>query len=429
MHALLVPFGSAGDVHPFVGLGLALRRRGHRVTVITHGPFEPLLRREGLDFIRLDKPKSKDGRHAGIWDRLADLALRLVGRRWRKLARASTVVPLLRPLYEIIAERHVPGETVVAASSLALGARVAHDCLGVPLATVHLYPAAFRSAYRPPVQPPLRLPRWLPRWSKRAAYRLVDALVFDPLVGQPLNALRRELGLPPVHRAFADWRHAPQRVIGLFPDWYGTPQPDWPPQTRLTGFPRYDERGVSTVPAELETFLQAGTPPIVFTPGSAMRRADRFFRESIAACRLLGRRGLLLTRFPGQVPADLPEGIRYCAYLPFSQVLPRAAALVHHGGIGSAAQALAAGIPQLLVPQRHDQPDNARRLEDLGVARALKPRDYRGPAVAETLDFLLTSGEVRQHCGEAARRFDANQPVEEACGLIEELCPSFRRSA
>lgn len=416
MDVLLVPFGSAGDVHPFLGLGLALRARGHRVMLISNGPYQTLVERVGLDFVHLE-PKKPTKRRS---------PLNFVGRRWRKLGRSSTVLPLLRPLYEFIADRYVPDQTVVVASSLALGARVAHEKLGVPLATVHLYPAVFRSVYHSPVQPPLVLPASMPAWMKRTAYWLLDALVLDPLLGRPANAFRAELGLPPVRRLFDAWRHSPQRVIGLFPAWYAPPQPDWPPQTRLTGFPRFDERGLTEISREMRAFLDDGEPPIIFTPGSAMKRGQRFFQESVAACRQLGRRGLLLTRHRDQVPAYLPDGIRHCDYLPFSQVLPRAAALVHHGGIGSAAQAMAAGIPQLIVPRRHDQPDNAVRLVQMGVARTLLPRAYRAPAVAQALQELLTSTVILSHCQSISQRFTDGGSLDEACQLIEQLQPQSR---
>src|SRR5205823_5729755 len=138
-------------------------------------------------------------------------------------------------------------------------------------------------------------------------------------------------------------------------------------------------------------------------------------------CLRLRRRGLLLTRFPEQVPEGLPETICHVAYAPFSQVLPKAAALVHHGGIGTTAQALAAGIPQLVMPMAHDQPDNAARLERLGVGRTLYPKAYRGPAVAQRLGELLASEQVARCCREVAGRFEDIDPLGDACRLIEEL--------
>ena len=100
----------------------------------------------------------------------------------------------------------------------------------------------------------------------------------------------------------AKGRHSPQRVLGLFPDWYAPPQPDWPTQVRLTGFPLYDDRRDQELPKAAEDFLAGGDAPVVFTPGSAMRHGREFFAESAAACRLLGRRGLFVEPYaPHQV--------------------------------------------------------------------------------------------------------------------------------
>jgi rhamnosyltransferase subunit B len=315
----------------------------------------------------------------------------------------------------------------VVASSLALAAPVAQEKLGAPLVTVHLQPTAFRSAYEtPPLLPwgfshrRLRLP-----W-KRFLDRLIDALLLDPIFAREINALRGELGLAPVRRALFQWWHSPQRVLGLFPEWFAPPQPDWPPQARLTGFPLYDD-AQQEIPGDAADFLDGGTPPIVFTPGSAMRHAKVFFAESVAACALLGRRGLLLTRFREQVPDNLPATIRHFDYLALSRVLPRAAALVSHGGIGTVAQALAAGVPQLVMPMAFDQLPNADRLEGLGVARSLSPKAYRSPAVARTLGDLLNSPEVAKQCKAIAGRFQGGNPLEEACLAVEELARETAR--
>jgi UDP:flavonoid glycosyltransferase YjiC (YdhE family) len=419
MDALLVPYGTAGDLHPFVALGLALRARGHRVRVLTTSAAAPLAERAGLEVVHVEREWART--RASAVDRACGLALRLVGRRWRKLARASTFLPWLRPVCAAVASLYVPGRTVVVASSPALGARLAHDWLGVPLATVHLCPAMFRSAYRASLLPPLVLPAWWSPRAKRTVWRLADALVFDRLLAGPINAARAELGLPPVRRVLGDWRHSPQCVLGLFPDWFAPPQPDWPEPTHLTGFPLYDGADLAEPPPGLQEFLDAGPPPVVFTPGTGVKQAGQFLAESAAACRRLGCRGLLLSRLAEQVPADLPPDVRHFAYAPFSRVLPRAAALVHHGGVGTLAQALAAGVPQLVVPRRHDQHDNAARLVELGVAATLRPRAYRAAGVADALTRLLTEPVVAARCRDTARRPFGG--VAEACRLLERLAP------
>ena len=334
--------GSSGDVHPFVGLGMALRRRGHRVTLITSGYFEKLVRRQ-------------PGSNTVTPTRRTIFSLRCgMPRLWHPihgfgLAMRQGAVPLLRPLYRAIVELHIPGETVVVASSLAFAARIAHDKLGVPLATVHLSPAVFRSLFDGPRLPSGALGHGVPRPLKRLQYWMADTLA-DWYLAKPINDLRGELGLPPIRDVINQWWNSPQRVLGFFPDWYRPPQPDWPTQLRLTGFPLYDERGVSEPSQEVCQFLEAGDRPIVFTPGSANVHGQEFFSAAVESCVQLGRRGILLTRFPEQLPSELPASVRHFDFVPFGWILPRAAAVVHHGGIGSTAQGLAAGIPQLIMP-------------------------------------------------------------------------------
>jgi UDP:flavonoid glycosyltransferase YjiC (YdhE family) len=411
---LLIPIGSAGDVHPFVGLGMALRDHGHHVRVITSVYHERLVCGAGLECIGLGTVEEFESvmLDPDIWH-----PRRAFGAVFR-----SGVLPWTRPLYDLIARLYVPGETVVAASLLAFGARLAQEKLGVPMVSVELQPAMLRSVHQPPVLPGMFLPGWMPAAAWRLAYWLGDRLVIDPVIAPATNAVRAQLGLPPVRRLLDQWWHSPERIIGLYPPWFAPPQPDWPPQLVLTGFPLFDERGLTRPPPEVLDFLE-GDPPVVFTAGSAMRHGHAFFAEAARACQLLGRRGVLLTRFPEQLPPALPEGVIHCSYCPFSQLLPRAVALVHHGGIGTTAQALAVGIPQLVMPLSHDQPDNAARVRRLGVGRSLSPKQFRAPAVTRLLGELLDSPEVAARCREVARKFDGANPVAEACRLIEDLLP------
>jgi UDP:flavonoid glycosyltransferase YjiC (YdhE family) len=284
VNILLNPIGSSGDVLPFIRLGMALKARGHGVTVITNSLYEPLARHAGLAFVEWISPEAMQAvaDDPDLWHPTKGflLAMRMLG-------------PWHRQLVECIQALHVPGQTVVVAGLYPLGARIAHDHLGVPLATLLLQPAFLRSVYRSPVLPGLPTPDWAPRVWKRLVYFLRDALVLDPAAAPAVNALRAELGLPAVRSVLGNWWHSPQRVIGLFPSWFGQPQPDWPPQVRLTGFPLYDGLGAERVPAGLDEFLEDGEPPVVFTPGTMMRHPRRFFAEAVNACRWLGRRGLL----------------------------------------------------------------------------------------------------------------------------------------
>lgn len=415
MKVILTPVGSSGDVHPFVGLGLALRRRGHDVTVMTNGHFGPLVQRAGLEFVELGEAQQ-------YYDALNNPDIWHASRGFGVVA--NMIMQLVRPMYDELAERYVPGQTLVVGASLALGARVAQEKLGLPLVTMHLQPSLFRSRLDPPRFADLIVPGYSPRWFRRFICWLGDVAMVEPVIGRPLNQFRRELGLAPAKGIFRSWWNSPQRVLAMFPEWFAPKQPDWPEQVRLMGFPLYDEKGVTAVPPDLEAFLQAGDRPIVFTPGSAMRFGQSFFTAAAGACQKLGRRGLLLSRFPEHIPANLPAGVRHFDYAPLSLVLPRSAAMVCHGGIGTVSQALAAGVPLMIMPMSHDQPDNADRLQRLGVGTSLSPRRFTAERLAEKLRGLLDSPEVAQRCKAIAAKFEGVNALARACEEVEAVGPA-----
>lgn len=416
MNVLITTYGSSGDVHPMLGLALALRERGHQVTLVTSGYFQDLAERAGIEFVGLGTREEflQVVRDPDLWHHRR--GFRCV---WRAVER------VLRDEYRIVRERYLPGETVALTSCLGFGTRIAHEKLGVPLVNVHLQPAVLWSEHASPQLGPMLAGPRVPRWLKRLQFWTAETFFIDRTIAPFVNAFRRELQLAPVQRTMR-WWHTGTRSVCLFPEWYAPRQPDWPADVTLTQFPLWDERGVTEVPAELEEFLERFGPPIVFTPGSGMAQGAQFFREAVAACRILKRPGMLLTRFGEQIPANLPQNVRHFEYVPFSELLPRAAAIVHHGGIGTTAQALRAGIPQLIMPMSHDQPDNAARVRRLGAGEWLRPSAFRGPRVARVLERLLNSDQVRQSCAAVAARFTDVEPFSKACDLIEATVPGAR---
>jgi UDP:flavonoid glycosyltransferase YjiC (YdhE family) len=409
MHAILVPFGSAGDVYPFVALGLELKRRGHRITMITSEYFGELARRSGFEFTASLSSEA-------YLDIVSDPDYWHPTRSTRRLVDRS-VNPAIAVIYELVRAAYRPGESAVVAGTLALGARVAHDKLGIPLTTVHLQPSAIRSCHEPAVHPGFGWIHRLPLTWRPLAFRLIDAIA-DRLYAGPLNAFRATLGLPPIKRLFGAWWHSPESTLALFPAWYAAPQPDWPAQVSICDFPLYDA-AADYAAGDLERYLDAGEPPIVFTSGSAMSSADEFFAASAHACALLGRRALFVTRFERQLPDPLPPQVTHMPYVPFSRLLPRAAAFVHHGGIGTVAQALRAGVPQLIAPCCYDQHDNAAHLEALNVGLTLARGQYTAPRVAAELRRLLSDLTLRRRCREVAAHFVEGESIAKAADAIE----------
>lgn len=412
MNVLLFALGSHGDVHPFVGIGIRLRERGHHVAVATNEYFKPLVEHARLEFIQCGTAAeyTKLATDPDLWHPMKSLKAVFGG-----------TARYLRPMYEIARDFARRDDAIIAASSLALGARVAQDKHGLRMASVHLSPSIFQSVHEPPKLPGLSLvSAWAPRWVMRGLFKFTNVVV-DAAIAPPLNDLRAELGLPPARNIVRDYWHSPQQVIALFPQWFGAKQPDWPPHLTLTGFPLYDEPDLSPITPQLERFLNDGPPPIAFTPGSAMWNGRKFFDASVDACLRLNRRGLLLTRHRDHLPPALPPNVIHVHYAPFSRLLPRCAAFVHHAGIGSTAQALAAGVPQLLTPFTHDQPDNSARVVKLGCGRILKPSKYTGARAAAVLAELIDNKHVAAACQQVKSRFAGIDAIDQACDLIEEL--------
>jgi len=410
VNVLIAAAGSYGDVYPFIGLARELRRRGHAIVFCTNEYFRAAAEAEGLQFAGVGSAALYEEtiRNPDIWH--PTRGTRIV---------FDTVARYLSQSYEALKLHFRPGETVLVASTLVLGARLLRETHGGPLVTVHLAPNVFRSAHGVIHLPSgSSLGAGVPGWIKRGFWWMVDRAVIDPLLAPRLNAFRAELGLAPVHRVFNDWIHSPDRVIGLFPDWFAEPQPDWPAQARLAGFPLYDAAEHEPLPDELESFLVAGTAPVLFAPGTANTAATAFFETSLAACELAGRRALFVSRFGSQLPGSLPDWARHFDYLPFSAVLPRCSAFVSHGGIGSVSQAFQAGVPQIVRPMGFDQFENGSRAAGLGVARVLPVQRYGATAIAEALDALATPA-VATACRAVAARFGEPSGLEAAADIVE----------
>ena len=188
-------------------------------------------------------------------------------------------------------------------------------------------------------------------------------------MGEDLNRLRAAQGLKPIRRIFSNWL-SPQLIIAMFPEWYGPPPPDWPKQVRLSGFPMFDGAMFQIFPPTLREFLKSGDPPVAITFGTGMMHAGEVYKQAVEACGLLKTRAIVLTPHIGNLAPC--EQVHHCSFAPFRELFPSCAAVIHHGGVGTVAKALAAGTPQLILPYAFDQMDNATRVARLGAGEWLK---------------------------------------------------------
>jgi UDP:flavonoid glycosyltransferase YjiC (YdhE family) len=222
-----------------------------------------------------------------------------------------------------------------------------------------------------------------------------------------------------MRRILSNWLSR-QLVIGMFPDWFGPPQADWPSQIRLVGFPMSDGDPNQALPPDVLSFCHAGKPPVAFTFGTGMAHSAGLFQEAMEACAILGTRGIFLTKYRSQLPDTLPPTVMHYDFAPFQKLFPHCAAVVHHGGIGTVAKAMAAGTPQLIHPQCFDQIDNGMRVKKLGAGDCLRVKRTSGKKIAAALTALMTE-EARTRCRTLMTRFDNADAFVAAARLLEKL--------
>jgi len=342
------------------------------------------------------------------------------------------MLPCLEQSYEDLRDI-APDADLIVGHPIAFATPIVAEELGKPWISVALQPALMLSAFDPPsisgVPVLERFRDWGPGfWTQfwRLSRRIARGW------GEPINVLRRKKGLPEVANPLLDDMFSPHGTQAWFSRVLASPQTDWPMETAVTGFPFYDRlRPGEGLSAELARFLEAGSPPVVFTLGSsAVFDAGPFYTESTEAVRALGSRSVLLVgKDERNLPTrSLPEGTIVADYAPYSELFSRAAAVVHQGGAGTTAQALRAGVAMCVVPYSHDQPDNARRCVGLGVARTVPRKQYRAARVRTELERLLTDDSYQAAARGVAEEMAKEDGVAAACeGLERALQDSLTR--
>lgn len=396
MHFVVTAIGSAGDINPLLMIASEIKTRGHEVDFVANAHFEQKILNAGLNFLALgteeDYQRAVDDPE--IWE--PQKGFHAV---WRTLKEAL-------PINIELVESRLRKETVLVGSTLAFANRIVQEKHGNKASTVHLAPSCIISGHEPMAMPGIT---WLPKMPlafRHWMMNTIDSFWLDGACKNDLNEIRAGNGLPPVKSVMKNWMHSPDQVVCAFPEWYAKPQPDWPANTVMTGFPVYDRPEDQALSAELEQFLENGDAPLVFTAGSAMAYSKQHFETAVAATLRAGKRAILVSAYPEQIPTSLPSDILYVPYAPFAVLFPRAAVVQHHGGIGTSAQCLAAGVPQLVTPFAHDQFDNAFRLRSLGVAK--ESNNLNAQSWSEALTELVGNTSIKHACAQVKTRMESS---------------------
>ncbi|GHO42072.1 glycosyltransferase [Ktedonospora formicarum] len=417
MRIVIMTSGSRGDVQPYIALGLGLQRAGYQVCMFTHSIFAPMIEQYGLEFAALDgNPRAMVESKEGL--RLLESG----GNAMHFMRRLSAEIKKNQIAMTRSASRVLPGAHLLLYSILCFAGSYVAEALNIPAMLVPLQPILPTRAFPYPTG----FSRSLGSVGNLLTHRLVNMGIWQ-LMRSTMQPIRHELGLPPIPIwGSISWLYKQRQPILLGNSQLALPRPmDWPDWVYVTGYWFLDAPSTWQPPADLLNFLADGPPPVYIGFGSmASRKAEETTSIVLHALARSRQRGIISTGWGGLSNADLPDTIFQLEEAPHDWLFPRMAAVVHHGGSGTTAAGLRAGVPSVVVPFFADQPFWAEIVYRLGVATKPIPHSR---LTAENLATAITTSVSDQAMSARAAALGARireeDGVANAINIIRQRIP------
>jgi len=415
---VLCPYGSAGDINPFVALAIVLRHRGHDVLFAVEDTFRPMLTTVGFDVHVLPGDSATMlAPYAREMTNGADPTTAI------KLLVNKRLLPTLHPTVTSLLEA-CAGADMLVNTVLQFAASFVADMTGIRWASVALtplnVPAASIESYA--------LPAWLPNALRPLANRGIWAVgrsIYRKLADAPINEIRAEYGLPARRDLLFTGNLSSQLTSVAVSPTFMPPAREWPSSVRMTGFCFWDTPGNWTEPAELTDFLNTPQPVVAVSSGSSAAMAvdvfTSFYQTSIDAILHNGGHALIIGAAPDSLPEPLPGNVLAVPFAPFSYVYPRCATVIHHGGIGTTAQALRAGVPMLIVPWGADQFFTGAQIARISAGRTVLRSDYTPLHAHAAIQALLHDTTYHQHAQAISARLMLEDGATALADALESL--------
>jgi rhamnosyltransferase subunit B len=423
---VLATVGTHGDLHPFIGIGLALRQLGFEPTIASSAHFRDDVEIAGLKFHPL-RPTLEQLETDLAMSRAEMLRS---ARKKPQFILTKLILPYLQQSYDdaLIA---ITDAQLVITSSIAFGAKLATEKLGIAHIGVVLQPYTLLSAFDPPLLGnALGLCKLAYASGIGGARTLLQLSRFVSRIwARPIHRFRHQVGLRKTSmHPFFEGQFMGARPIGLYSRLLGNIQPDFPPGFVLAGFSFYDGKDREYAgQSELQSFLDCGPPPLIFTLGtSAIHDSASFVRVALEAVSQLGERAVLILDEAQRhaLQAYTSDRVFISGYVRYSKFFNRAKVIVHHGGIGTTAQALKAGRPQLITPYFVDQPDNAARAQRLGVARVVPLKQWAVTTVVRELRALMADSALIARAEDVGRQVSMENGAAELAAIAMQMLAS-----
>ena len=425
---ILASFGSLGDLHPFIAVGLELKKLGYEAVLAVSEDQVEKVRTTGLKAHAIMPTEVQMNTDLGITAEEGAAAM---------MDDVNFVIDkiLLGYLNESVKalEEIADDACAIVGTILTFPAAIIAEKCSLPFIFAALQPMSLVSVYHVPKSPDysmLASPRF--GLAGRVWNRMWLPLIRTELkrrFAKRINSVRNSHGLKNIRRApFIEVEVDPIATLAMYSPSLAELQPDYPANTIRTGFPIFDSNSgqSESLDDELQTFLAAGPPPLIFTLGSfAIKAPSGFYSSSLEVAEALGVRAVLLTG--GCEPLQSTDNILVRDYAPHSQIFPKASIIIHHGGVGTTGQAMRAGKPQLIVPHLGDQWDNGDRIKSLGIGDVLVAKEYSVESAIAAIDALLNDNSIHERAeklGDKVRQETGAQTAAKT--IIENLEKHFR---
>jgi rhamnosyltransferase subunit B len=408
LNIVIYALGTGGDIDPMVALGIELKRRGHNVAFLSNDYFKSIVVASGLEFVSVG---TIDQYHKGN-----------SATAWESTNHTDNFehyhAPAFEPAFEYVKNLSAKNALILALSE-ENGASVAAEKLKIPFIKIILSPNIIFSASKPPAPMSWAIPPRIPRFIVRFLLRRNRKTKFKVLSKMPhtagYRATRKRLQCPPAFQT----ESTALLQIGFFPEWFGMRAEDWPENIKLVGFPLQNRARIE-MRKKLDKLIAQQGAPLIFTTGTGVKNVTELFEEGRKICELLQVPGVFVG---GSSGAELLRESALCShmdYIDFEYALPKALAIVHHGGIGTTAQAIKAGIPQLIRPLKYDQPDNADRVYKLGLGTYVMPERFKAEQVAPMIGKMIQQAKNSKTLRHYAADVSNSSAIMDACDLIEQ---------
>ncbi len=411
----VVAAGSRGDVQPYVALGKGLRTAGYHVRILTSEDFAELVSGAGLEFGSIG----------------TSIEQMLQSEAWRGVAESRNFLAILSRMRQEMRRRaqdlaaNMPAlfdgtDLILAGMGGFTGAFSIAEKLRIPVIQAYVFPITPTRSFASPLTPGLPFGKVLNPLS----FRLMRQMLWQSSKAGDV-ATRRALGLPSgsfwgPYGAFQQQRMP--LLYGYSPQVLPRPA-DWDALTHVTGYWFLDPAADWSPPADLVDFLNAGTPPVYIGFGSmGSRNPEESAQLALRALALAGQRGVIAAGWGGMSQTDLPDSVYMLRAIPHSWLFPHMAAVVHHGGAGTTAAGLRAGVPSIVVPFMGDQPFWGRTVAALGVGPAALPRrKLTAEQLAQAISTTISDQTMRQRAAALGERIRAEDGIGHAVAVIQQI--------